>query len=174
MTSHSGRCKAWLLGLAGCIANTTGAPAVWLALLTPFICQASIVDDAYLDRVASIESGGRADAVGRAGELGAYQLKRSAWEDSVRRMFGRIPASYAYTRSNCFDPDKSRTVAREHLRWLEERLSARGITPSKIVLYMSYNMGLTASIRYGNDPKDPRLPQLRASVLSRAESILHR
>lgn len=168
MTGHLDFCKAWLLGLAGCIAHTTGVSAVWLAPLT---LQASIVDETYLDRLAVVESDGRATAIGKAGELGAYQIRRAAWEDSVRRMFGRIPASYAYCRANCFDPAKSRRVAREHLLWIERTLSREGFVVTKISLYMSYNMGINMAERYAHNHRHPSLTDQRKAILQRAERI---
>jgi hypothetical protein len=168
MTRHLNFCKAWLLGLAGCIAQTTGVSAVWLAPLT---LQASIVDETYLDRLAVVESNGRATAVGKAGELGAYQIRRAAWEDSVRRMFGRIPASYAYCRANCFDPEKSRRVARDHLLWIERTLAKKGYKPTKISLYMSYNMGINMAERYAHNHRHTTLTDERKSILQRAERI---
>lgn len=155
------------MGLAGCIAHTTGVSAEWLAPLTP----PSIVDETYMDRLAVVESNGNATAVGKAGELGAYQLKRAAWDDAVKRMFGRIPASYAYTRSNCFDPDKSRRVAREHLLWIERTMVRDGFSPTKISLYMSYNMGITMSERYAHNHRHPSLAHQRKAILQRAERI---
>ena len=150
-------------------------PAGWLASLTFLTApaMATLVDEDYLDRVARIESDNRPSAVGRAGELGAYQLKKAAWEDSVRRMFGRIPKAYAYCRANCFDPAKSRAVAREHLLWLERTMTKEGFTPSKISLYMSYNLGMTMSERYAHNHRHPSLADQRKAVFARAERILH-
>lgn len=141
---------------------------MWLAPLT---LSATIVDDTYLDRLAVVESQGRTNAVGKAGELGAYQLRRAAWDDAVRRMFGSIPSSYAYCRANCFDPEKSRRVAREHLLWLERTMSKEGFSPTKISLYMSYNMGINMSERYAHNHRHSSLTDQRKAILRRAELI---
>lgn len=161
-----------LLSLAGCIAST-GAPALLLASL-PFAAQAaSLVDDDLLMKVASIESNGNTYAVGDSGlALGAFQMHRESWDDSVRRLFGRIPRSYAYCKANCFDWKKSYVVAQEHLRWLEERQLKMGITPTKISLYMSYNLGNTGAYRYAYQHNNPRLPEVRRRILQRAFLLL--
>jgi isocitrate lyase len=100
-------------------------------------------------------------------------MHRASWEDSVRRLFGRIPAAYAYNKTNCFDWKKSCLVAQEHLRWLEERQVKMGITPTKISLYMSYNLGNTGAYRYAFDYQNPRLPALRRRIYERAVFLLH-
>lgn len=161
-----------LLSLAGCIAST-GAPALLLASLPLSAQAASLVDEDLLMRVARIESNGDARAVGDSGlALGAFQMHRASWEDSVRRLFGRIPRSYAYGKANCFDWKKSCLVAKEHLRWLEERQLKMGITPTKISLYMSYNLGNTGAYRYEYDYKSPELPAHRRRILERANLLL--
>jgi hypothetical protein len=148
---------------------------MWLASLTflTLPVQASIVSEDYLDRLAIVESNNRPKAVGRAGELGSFQLKEAAWTDSVRRMFGRIPQSYAYSRSNCFDPVKSRAVAREHLLWLERTMTKEGFTPNKISLYMSYNLGMSMSERYAHNHKHPSLTNEQKAIFTRAEHIFY-
>ena len=161
-----------LLSLAGCIAST-GAPALLLASLPLSAQAASLVDDDLLVKVARIESNGDPRAVGDSGlALGAFQLHRASWEDSVRRLFGRIPSSYAYCKANCFDWKKSYVVAKEHLRWLEERQLKMGISPTKISLYMSYNLGNTGAYRYAYRYQDPRIPAYRRTILDRAFLIL--
>lgn len=171
MAFHNDIRRAWL-GLAGCIAST-GVPAKWLASLTLLSSAAfgSVVNEDYLDRLARVESDNRPQAVGKAGELGAYQLKKAAWDDAVRRMFGRIPESYSFCRRNCFDPAKSRVVAREHLLWLERTMVREGHTPTKISLYMSYNLGMTMSERYAHNHRHPSLADQRKAVFARAERI---
>lgn len=148
---------------------------MWLASLTCLTipAQASIVSEDYLDKLAIVESDNRPKAVGRAGELGAYQLKQAAWTDAVRRMFGRIPAAYDYTRANCFDPVKSRAVARQHLLWLEQTMTKKGFTPSKISLYMSYNLGMSMSERYAHNHQHPSLSNERKAVFTRAKHIFY-
>jgi hypothetical protein len=161
-----------LLSLAGCIAST-GAPALLLASLPLSAQAASVVDDDLLMKVAHIESNGNPMAVGDSGlALGAFQMHRDSWEDSVRRLFGTIPRSYAYCKANCFDWKKSCVVAQEHLRWLEERQVKMGISPTKISLYMSYNLGNTGAYRYAYRHDNPRLPQSRRRILQRAFLLL--
>ena len=160
-----------LLSLAGCIAST-GAPALLLASLP--LSAATLVDDNLLMKVAQIESNANPSAVGDSGlALGAFQMHRASWEDSVRRLFGHIPKSYAYCKANCFDWKKSYVVAQEHLRWLEERQLKMGITPTKISLYMSYNLGIKGANRYDYQYSNPNIPEARRRVLQRAFLLLH-
>ena len=160
-----------LLSLAGCIAST-GAPALLLASLP--LSAASLVDDGLLMKVAQIESNVNPAAVGDSGlALGAFQMHRASWDDSVRRLFGHIPKSYAYGKANCFDWKKSYVVAQEHLRWLEERQLKMGLTPTKISLYMSYNLGIKGANRYGNQHSNPLLPEARRRILARAFLLLY-
>ncbi|MDD2766107.1 MAG: transglycosylase SLT domain-containing protein [Opitutaceae bacterium] len=60
----------------------------------------------WLDRTRFLESTGRNHAVGKAGEHGPYQIKRSTWKHYSKRPW----------RTAAHDPVESRRVARMILR----------------------------------------------------------
>lgn len=96
---------------------------VWLIAITFVLaavsCRgASVVTDAMIDRVAWVESRNNPHAVGRAGELGAYQLKPIAVRE-VNRVFG---THYHFVDAN--NMIKSREIARLYLVICERRTKA--------------------------------------------------
>lgn len=78
-----------------------------LTLSILLIGQGSIdVPDAWLNRTRFLESTNRSHVVGRAGERGPYQIKRSIWKHYSKRPW----------RTAAHDPVESRRVARLILR----------------------------------------------------------
>jgi len=48
-----------------------------------------------------------------------------------------------------------------------------GLTPTKISLYMSYNLGIKGASRYGHQHSNPLLPETRRLILARAFLLLY-
>jgi len=99
------------------VTTHTGAPAIHSA-------GASVVDDALLNKVAWVESRNNPRAVGKLGELGAYQLRPIAIRE-VNRVYG--------TKYHIRDARKmveSREIARLYLLICESRCRVK--TPANV------------------------------------------
>ena len=108
-----------------------------LFLFSVISCQASVVTDGFLDRLAHVESNNRANAIGDHGQArGAYQIKRVAWADVNRKQKTAVPFSMA---TNAVI---SRQFARSYLGLLESYLAATTRKPvSPESLYCAWNLG---------------------------------
>lgn len=136
-------------------------------MTTATVSSASIVDEQFLDEVAAIESNMNSAAVGDNGAArGAYQFHAGAWAQANAIAGTEHEFSLAH---NWFI---ARGMARVYLRWLENCISDAGYKPTKIRLYMAYNMGLSGSLRYAFDNRHPELPVSRRRILDRAERMI--
>lgn len=136
-------------------------------MLVAAVSNASIVNESYLDDVASIESNMNSAAVGDNGlARGAYQFHEGAWAQANAIAGTNHDFALAY---NWF---VARSMAKVYLRWLETCIKDAGYTPTKIRLYMAYNMGLSGALRYAFDNEHPELPRSRRRILDRAESMM--
>lgn len=131
------------------------------------VASASIVDERYLDEVAAIESNMDSRAVGDNGAArGAYQFHSPAWAHANAIAGTNHDFALAH---NWFI---ARNMARVYLRWLETCIRDAGYTPTKIRLYMAYNLGLSGALRYAFDSEHPELPRSRKRILERAEGMM--
>lgn len=136
-------------------------------MTTVISANASIVDEQFLDDVAVIESNMDAAAVGDNGKArGAYQFHRSAWAQANAVAGTNHHYDLAH---NWF---VSRRLAKAYLIWLEGCIRDAGYKPTKINLYMAYNMGLSGSLRYAFDNQHPELPRSRRAILDRAMRLI--
>ena len=85
---------------------------------------ASVVTDALLDRVAWSESRNNPRAVGRLGEVGAYQLRPIAIRE-VNRIYGT-----RYHVADARNMVRSREIARRYLTICEARVN--NPTPARV------------------------------------------
>ncbi len=93
--------------------------------------QTDLVDeDVFLTCIRAVESCGNPRAVGRAGELSAYQFTEATWRQ-------HSPAPFIWAQA----PKYAHKIARTHLAWLTERLVVRGITPTVTALAMAWHRG---------------------------------
>jgi hypothetical protein len=95
--------------------------------------QASAVTDRFLDALASVESGGKPDAIGDGGwARGPFQLWRGAWQDADRRLklnksyqlgcFSSLrPRLLLYAGATASRETPSATLRRANLRCLQSR-----------------------------------------------------
>jgi len=121
------------------------------------------IPDAFLEKLAQIESDNNHKAVGdKKKALGMFQLHKSAWDDAC----SRNGVSWAFNRKNAFNETRSKIVARWHLEWLAERLIANGYEVTPMRLYMCYNLGIKGALKLKLKPNN--LPSL-----IRAERILN-
>lgn len=94
--------------------------------------------------LASIESGNDSKAIGRRGERGAYQFRKSAWVQACSALGCRHKFTSAH------DAIIARTHAASHLRWIISHLTTvRGSAPSAQDLFAVWNCGLHAYQRRG-------------------------
>ncbi|MDA0321667.1 MAG: lytic transglycosylase domain-containing protein [Verrucomicrobia bacterium] len=73
--------------------------------------------DVLATAIADIESGGRADAVGLAGERGLMQIKSDTWRETSLRVFNR-PVPY----SRAFEPRMNLLIGQAYLEHLGDTL----------------------------------------------------
>ena len=112
---------------------------------------ASVVTEQFLDRVAWLESRNNPKAVGRAGELSAYQLLPRAVQD-VNKTVGWRHGFEAATR------DHARGYAREYLRICESRIERiLGRQPTTQETYEAYRLGPTGFLRARTKLRNTRL-----------------
>jgi len=120
--------------------------ALLLALLLCSSCLA--VEDSLLDAIQQVESGGKADAVSRAGALGSFQIMPKTWtwiwKDLIKDKTYADP-KYA------FSPAIARRAAKAYLDWAKKRLDGLGLT-SQDCLIASYNCGVGAVKKYKGIP----------------------
>lgn len=98
-------------------------------------CRGSVVTEPFLDSIAQRESGNNPSAIGRAGELGAYQLKRCAVAQVNSDRGWRMPFRRAAI-------DHGRAYCRAYCLYIERLLLARlGRAPTPAEIYTSYQRG---------------------------------
>lgn len=134
----------------------------------------SIVTADMLDRVAMIESNFNFRAIGKSGERGAYQIKSGIWEETVDRVMPKnLPV--CNWKKFAHDPTISRFVCSEILMGVEKRfIKDYHKKPTRIQLYMAYNMGYIGAKRYAFVHTHMALDAKRLSVLHRAEFLLNK
>jgi hypothetical protein len=93
-------------------------------------------DTALLHAIAEVESGNNPVAIGRRGELSAYQLDYWTW-----RLHTSFDFSLAHTR-----PDLAERVARSHLAWLHHALLSADLPDTPENLACAWNAGPGAVI----------------------------
>jgi len=132
-----------------CLRYAVCLAAGLLALIVSRACHGA-VSDAFLDQVAAIESGGKANARGRHGELGLFQFTPIAWRHVDRLEGRRRPFTQA------LDPVIARARARLYFGWIHETLSRSTANGSLIYphieptsLYAAYNVGVSRFLRRG-------------------------
>ena len=109
-----------------------------------------MVTDALLDRIAMIESSGRADAVGDGGRArGMFQLHEAAWSDAKKRN----PLVGDYVKQST-KAEASRLAAKTYLTILAERFTLKNQRPpTPGELYACYNMGFAGFSKIDFDLK---------------------
>lgn len=125
------------------------------------------VTEYLVDAVIQVESGGRPRKVGRAGERGVMQIKRSTWNQTTRRLHGR---SLPFDRA--FDPAANRRVGRAYMAELHAFLQehrAQWRSDERALLLACYNAG-PARVRAARfDVR--RLPTSVRSYVERASAL---
>jgi soluble lytic murein transglycosylase-like protein len=125
------------------------------------------VADFLVVAVAQIESDGKARKVGRAGERGLMQIKRSTWKHVTRKLYGRaLPFDHA------FDPAINRRVGKAYLAELQAFLHAhksRWRSDERSLLLACYNAGPTCVMAAGFNVK--RVPASTRSYVERATAL---
>jgi hypothetical protein len=120
-------------------------------LITAAAVQATVITDQFLERVAHVESGHRADAVGDSGKaVGAFQFWAIGWEHAsqLRKASGQPVWPYYAAR----DYAKSKEYARTYLTYIERSLAkALGRQPTVGEIYAAWNCGLGRFRQLGYD-----------------------
>jgi len=125
-------------------------------------------DAHFIEAIVQVESRGRTDCVGLAGERGLMQIQESTWYEVTRNLFEEeIPFDSA------FDPALNRQVGAAYLDFLYEFLSDRrnawdGRT-IHTMLAACYNAGPTCVARA--DFELERLPAVTQSYVERVTAL---
>lgn len=149
---------------ASLVAEDVGVPEVSSsqAFLDP-----KRVADFLVVAVVQIESDGIARKVGRAGERGLMQIKRSTWQHVTKRLYGR-----ALPFDQAFDPAINRRVGRAYLAELQAFLHAnksKWKSDERALLLACYNAGPTCVTEAGFNVK--RVPASTRSYVERATAL---
>lgn len=105
------------------------------------------VADCLVEAVIQIESGGKSQKVGRAGERGVMQIKHETWKQVTCGLFGR-----ALPFDQAFDPKVNRRVGKAYLAKLQIFLKvnkSRWRSDERSLLLACYNAGPTRVIEAG-------------------------
>lgn len=134
--------------------SSTFLKAIWIfwivvAITMLAISKCSGMD--FIDALALVESNYDYNAVGDDGQsLGAWQLRRSAWED-VRRIHPLVGKH----RTNSLGTKNAKTqriAAETYLSILRQRFQLAGInSPTSAQLYAAWTMGFAGFRRVGFD-----------------------
>ena len=125
------------------------------------------VADFLVGAVAQIESDGQARKVGRAGERGLMQIKRSTWQQVTRNLYG-----HALPFDQAFDPAINRRVGKAYLAELQIFLQAyksRWRSDERSLLLACYNAGPGCVVAAGFNVK--RVPASTRSYVERATAL---
>lgn len=125
------------------------------------------VADFLVVAVVQIESDGKATKVGRAGERGLMQIKRSTWQHVTRKLYGR-----ALPFDQAFDPAINRRIGRAYLAELQAFLHAnksKWKSDERSLLLACYNAGPTCVMEAGFNVK--RVPASTRSYIERATAL---
>lgn len=131
----------------------------------------SVINQRFLDKVAMIESNFKHTAIGKSGERGAYQIKETLWNETVKR-HKMISESLCVWKKYAHDPEISRLFCTYIFKDIEVRLrEVLCQNPTEHQLYMVYNMGWNGAAKYNFNPCHFQIPAKRRSILDRAEFI---
>lgn len=125
------------------------------------------VTDLFVEAIIQIESGGKPNVVGKAGERGLMQIKPETWGEVTQALYGRsVPFSRA------FEPELNRKVGQAYLRMLCTFLyEHQSLWKSDLrsLLLACYNAGPTHVREMGFDTN--RLSAGARSYVERAMSL---
>jgi soluble lytic murein transglycosylase-like protein len=123
--------------------------------------------DFLVEAIVQVESAGRTGMVGRHGERGLMQIKRTTWNQMTAREFGR---KVDFQRA--FEPDLNRRVGKAYLAWLHEYLQSHKShwkTDERSLLLACYNAGPTQVKEAGFNLK--HLPASTQDYVRRASAL---
>ncbi len=125
------------------------------------------VANCLVEAVIQVESGGSSTKVGRAGERGIMQIKRSTWLQTSRNLLGRT-----ISFDLAFHPVINRRIGKAYLAELQEFLqNNRKLWKSdeRSLLLACYNAGPERVRQTGFDIR--RLPAMTRSYVERATAL---
>jgi hypothetical protein len=108
-------------------------------------CSAQAQSDArLLDAIGQVETGMDRNAIGKAGERGAYQMGRDAWQEGTNLL--KVEGHYYFSWGRWRDATAQDMTASAFLRVIRRRFANVGIpnpTPEQIAVV--WNMGWTVA-----------------------------
>jgi len=90
----------------------------------------------FLGALGAVESGGNINAVGKRGELGAWQMTREAWADTTTQ----------FDFTFACDPIIGRSIAAKRCVIIIELLKRAGVRHDAYALAFAWNRGVTGAI----------------------------
>jgi len=123
--------------------------------------------DRLVEAIIQVESGGHAHKVGRAGERGIMQIKKSTWRETTRQMYGR-----SMSFDGAFNSNLNRKVGKYYLAALQAFLQqhrGKWKADERALLLACYNAGPARVRRAGFDLK--KLPRTTQSYVARATAL---
>lgn len=96
----------------------------------------------FLLALATVETGGRDDAVGAHGERGRWQISSVVW-----RQHTKLPFKRAHYEHDAF------SVARKHVRWIQRQVPELN-SESPMVIALVWNAGLNPKRGYSRKTCD--------------------
>jgi hypothetical protein len=130
-------------------------------------------DAALLQAIGDVETGHLADqrkAIGRHGERGQYQMKRSSWTDANAQLKTEGRPTYSWLQWR--DATAQDMIAASHLRWIRANYARVGIsTPTPEQIAIVWNVGWSAAVARRFAPNDYAL---RVGNLFRSQKVLTR
>lgn len=123
--------------------------------------------DLLLDAIVEVESGGNPFRVGRAGERGLMQIKRTTWHDVTKRLFGK-PVSFDKAYAGNLNRHVGRAYLAELQRFLHEHRD-EWHADERSLLLACYNAGPSRVKRAEFDLT--RLPRSTQGYIERASAL---
>lgn len=121
-------------------------------MLLGFTAEAK-TDAAFLEAIATVESGKNRKAIGKAGERGMYQVGKAAWTDANERLIRE--GHYHFQWSRWRDATAQDMIAAAHLRTIRERFARIGIpAPTAEQVALVWNVGWSGAVARSFAPND--------------------
>ncbi len=136
---------------------------------------------AFVPRLAAIESSGNPNAVGDNGKsLGLYQISKEAWRDAtdywrlncpeyMQELFDGLGNNY---KKECMNPDSAKWVATYYLLYLAGRMERANRPVTMKSLYMAYNCGFSKADSFNFDMNHFAISDKRRAIFIRAATII--
>ena len=125
---------------------------------------ADMTKEEFLEIIQNIESSGNADAVGRAGEVGLFQIHPITLEH-----FNKVHGT-THTRADLFNPELNARVASWYVDWLLDRPGVK--TWEDVIIAWNWGTGNFRMWRKNFDSKFSRLPLMTQNYIIKYRGLV--